>query len=476
MIVVKTLTYLDIYKEFPDLVVPDYQRAYTWNTDKIEELINDWQEFVNTKNSDAISYYMGTLLFYFNTDKNQFEIIDGQQRLTSLALVYHSINNKLLNAQNLSYNQYASAHNIVKNHNYLQQRKQELEVLQNKDIFDKLQFTIIVSDSEDNAFTFFDSQNNRGVSLGVDDYLKAYHLRAIPESNQEKMAKDWEAVTFFANKNERNDLNLDYLFNDILFKSRQWKGQKYFPYQNKENVLKEFQKNTHKSEKDKQHYRLFANKNNMRYQALDYQEDNSLVMVSREKIVDTHHFPFSLRQPLFEGHNFFLFTQKYYSIYKLLFFDNHQQKTNLYEIAKFYRKIYTNDMSSYLKEYMQLCLVIYYDNFGEEKIIDAIKHFDFFIGSIRVDKYYVRSEAVKISLREAQNNLLDIIQGAYLPSEIFEFIRNQENVVTIYNNKRNYINDKGEYKNSVIERYIERVCSYHNENIENFKNRKLWLV
>jgi uncharacterized protein with ParB-like and HNH nuclease domain len=101
MIEVKTLTYLDIYKEFPDLVVPDYQRAYTWNTDKIEELINDWQEFIKTDNSDTISYYMGTLLFYFNIDKNQFEIIDGQQRLTSLALVYHSIHNNLLKAQNL---------------------------------------------------------------------------------------------------------------------------------------------------------------------------------------------------------------------------------------------------------------------------------------------------------------------------------------------------------------------------------------
>lgn len=288
------------------------------------------------------------------------------------------------------------------------------------------------------------------------------------------MAKDWEAITFFARKNEKIELNLEYLFKDILFKSRQWKGQKYFPYQNKDNVLKEFQKQTHKVEKDKQHYRLFANRNNMRFQALEYQDDNSLSMLSREKIVDTHHFPFSIRQPLFEGHNFFLYTQKYYSIYKLLFFDTHEGKTILSKVAQFYTSIYTSDMSHYLREYVQLCVVMYYDNFGTEGIIKAIEHFDYYIGSIRVNKYYVRVEAVKNSLKDAQNNLLDIIQGAYLPTEIFEFIKEQENISTIYSNK-NFINDKGEYNNSVIERYIERVCKYYNKEKEHFKNRKRWL-
>ncbi|MCZ2084345.1 MAG: DUF262 domain-containing protein [Flavobacteriales bacterium] len=68
MIEVKTLNYLDIYKQFPALVVPDYQRAYTWDTNKIEDLINDWEEFIKNKNFNDLTYYMGTLLFYFNTE------------------------------------------------------------------------------------------------------------------------------------------------------------------------------------------------------------------------------------------------------------------------------------------------------------------------------------------------------------------------------------------------------------------------
>ncbi|QNM84585.1 DUF262 domain-containing protein [Polaribacter pectinis] len=476
MIKVKTLNYLDIFKEFPNLVVPDYQRAYTWNTDKIEDLINDWQEFLGNKNSKNISYYMGTLLFYLNKEKDKFEIIDGQQRLSSLALVYHCIHNNILKEQNLSHNQYTSAHNIVKNYSYLLQRKQELAILKEYDILNKLQFTIIVSDNEDNAFTFFDSQNNRGVTLGVDDYLKAYHLRAVQESNQEKMAKDWEAITFFARKNDKLELNLEYLFKDILFKSRQWKGQRSFPYKNKDNVLREFQKQTHKIKKGEQNYRLFANQNNMRFHSLEYQEDNSLVMLSRERIVDTNHFPFSIRQPLFEGHNFFLFTQKYHSIYKFIFFDKHPENSDLNSVRKMYDDIYNNDMSNYLKEYIQLCLVMYFDNFGVEYIVKALQHFDFYIGSIRVEKYYVRSEVVKNSLKNAKNNLLDVIQGAYLPSEIFNFIKSQENISKIYTNKQKYINDKGEYRNNVIERYIERVCKSYKKEKNKFENRKIWLV
>ncbi len=109
-------------------------------------------------------------------------------------------------------------------------------------------------------------------------------------------------------------------------------------------------------------------------------------------------------------------------------------------------------------------------------IIEAVKHFDFFIGSIRIDKYYVRTEAVKNSLKNAENNLLDIIQGSYLPNEVFEFIKEQKEVVSIYQVKKNYVNQEGIFKNSVIERYIDRVCEYHNQEKMNFENRKLWLA
>lgn len=472
---VKTYRYHDIYEKFSNLVVPHYQRAYTWSTEKIEDLIDDWKEFVDGDNSEKTTYYMGTLLFYCN-DNGNYEIIDGQQRLTTLALINHCLYHKLLGGQNMSFNQYASAHNIVKNSKYLQNRKAQLEELEKAAVLSKLQFTIIVTHNEDNAFTFFDSQNNRGVNLDVDDYLKAYHLRAIPEVNQESMAKQWEAISYFARKSESYELNLEYLFNDILFKSRQWKGQRYFPFSAKENVLNEFQKQTHKAKNGDSQYRLFANNNNMRFHAVEYQKDNSLMMLSKEKMVVVNSLPFSIRQPLFEGHNFFLFTQKYHSVFKLLFYEEHKKYSELHNAAIFYKSIYNKNMSSYLRRYMQLCMVMYYDNFGVESICEAVQHFDYLIGSIRVDKYYVRYEAVKNSLSNLQYNILDVIQGAFLPDEVFEFIKSQDGITRIYKDENRYRPKDKDYRNNVIKRYIERVCDYYDKDIKEFKNRNLWLT
>ncbi len=98
------------------------------------------------------------------------------------------------------------------------------------------------------------------------------------------------------------------------------------------------------------------------------------------------------------------------------------------EISLFLKKVYSGDMSVYLRYFIQLCLVTYYDCFEELQLHKAAQYFDYFIGSLRMSKYYVRSEAVKNSLTKAPNNLLDILIGAYRPQEVFDFIAGLETV------------------------------------------------
>ncbi len=472
MIKVQTYHYLEIFKEYPDLVIPEYQRAYTWDMDKVADLLDDWWAFAREDNYDSLNYYMGTLLFFQNKETKNHEVIDGQQRLTTLALIYYVLKGELLKGQNLSYNQYSSAYNITKNKKYITQRKARLLILDKKGILDRLQFTLIISDSEDNAFSFFDSQNNRGVTLGIDDYLKAYHLRALPEDNQENMATQWEAITFNARKKSQPELDLSHLFYQILFKSRKWKGQKNFPYENKDHVLEEFQKKTHKTPK-KETYRLFPSRSNMRYRHLEYDNDDNITLVSKEKALEAIDFPFALRQPLYAGHNFFEYALKYNKIFSLFFSPSENRPTSIENAKVFYDSIYTSDMNIYLRHYMQLCLVAYYDSFGIEFIEKAVQHFDYFIGSLRLGKYYVRSQAVKNSLRDSQNNLLDIIMNAYLPEEIFDFIKSEKGVEKIYTEKK-YLKE-GKYLNHVVGRYVERVSSFYKKENDDFINRKLWM-
>ena len=59
--------------------VPIYQRNYAWETDQIEQLIED----INSSKDD---YFLGNLIVN-QKENNVYEVIDGQQRLTTLYLL-----------------------------------------------------------------------------------------------------------------------------------------------------------------------------------------------------------------------------------------------------------------------------------------------------------------------------------------------------------------------------------------------------
>ena len=73
------------------IIVPDYQRAYSWDTGNKE---SDSKKQVNTFLNDLLDYlksevktpyYFGHFL-YEKIDENKYAIIDGQQRLTTIVI------------------------------------------------------------------------------------------------------------------------------------------------------------------------------------------------------------------------------------------------------------------------------------------------------------------------------------------------------------------------------------------------------
>lgn len=69
--------------------IPIYQRNYAWEKDEISALVQDvYDAFTaNGKNAEKSPlYYIGTLVTYHKGD-NVYEVIDGQQRLTTLRLL-----------------------------------------------------------------------------------------------------------------------------------------------------------------------------------------------------------------------------------------------------------------------------------------------------------------------------------------------------------------------------------------------------
>lgn len=85
-------------KEFLDagkkhrFVIPEYQRPYAWGEDEVQTLFDDLVEY--TQERIVSPYFLGTIVSYTNDDKEQ-EIIDGQQRITTLCLLLRAIYTKI---------------------------------------------------------------------------------------------------------------------------------------------------------------------------------------------------------------------------------------------------------------------------------------------------------------------------------------------------------------------------------------------
>lgn len=89
-------------KETPFLI-PEYQRPYAWSDDEIETLFDDIWEFSIERTTDGgpQTYFLGSIVSYENANGKR-EIIDGQQRITSLFLLLRAVYAKLENEETKS--------------------------------------------------------------------------------------------------------------------------------------------------------------------------------------------------------------------------------------------------------------------------------------------------------------------------------------------------------------------------------------
>ena len=219
--------------------IPRFQRDYSWASDEWDDL---WQDVSNTISPDGEpAHYMGYLVLQTKDNKN-FEVIDGQQRLTTLSLLVLSVlkvlkdiaddgvdpdNNRLRIEQlrnsyigyldpvtlvprsKLSLNKNNDAYYkdyIVPLQKLPQRGLQASEYLLRKsfewfykqvreaygplrdgtvlakfidEISDRLFFTVITVTDELNAFKVFETLNSRGVRLSPTDLLKNYLFSVV---------------------------------------------------------------------------------------------------------------------------------------------------------------------------------------------------------------------------------------------------------------------------------------------------------
>lgn len=85
-----------------DFLIPDYQRPYAWGEDECATLWDDLFTFAfpnddcDAFESTSDEYFLGPIVTFKN-DAGQLEIIDGQQRLTTIMLLLRAFYDKFAN-------------------------------------------------------------------------------------------------------------------------------------------------------------------------------------------------------------------------------------------------------------------------------------------------------------------------------------------------------------------------------------------
>ena len=86
LLTAETKNFISIVSESKKIVVPMYQRAYSWTEEEWDELFED----IVTDKANKSKHYMGAIVF-INRPNGVLEVVDGQQRLTTITIIIHAV-------------------------------------------------------------------------------------------------------------------------------------------------------------------------------------------------------------------------------------------------------------------------------------------------------------------------------------------------------------------------------------------------
>ena len=72
-----------------EYLIPSYQRPYAWTTDQTSELFDDLYDFYRSEDEEG--YFLGSIVLIKEEGSPKAEVIDGQQRLTTLTILLATI-------------------------------------------------------------------------------------------------------------------------------------------------------------------------------------------------------------------------------------------------------------------------------------------------------------------------------------------------------------------------------------------------
>ncbi len=419
-IIIESLTLKELFEKQHALVIPEYQRPYVWTPNEINKLLAQIKQHHNRTDEKPL-FYLGSIVFYQNS-KNELEIIDGQQRLTSLQIL------SLIHSKSdfgIKYNHPISLKNIKDNYNYYSTN--DFEVFE----LDNINVTIVVVDNEDLAYSFFETLNTGGKRLSGTDILKAHHLRSITKfSDRNKFAYNWE----------EKQKNLEAV-NKLLVKARRINyikpnniPDKFASIENWKVVLtEEFAENIGREKKD------------VGFSLVEIEENTHRIISAK----------YSIRQPLNEGKNYINYLMSFTNYYNEIFEtkDRKDFYSNFNNVM-----IDQIDGTVDLRSFYQLCLICFADVFGKNNLLEFSLWIFRHIFSLRLNE---QSRIYEPTVRNHIDNtkIIERILHAYNYEEIISYLKTYRTTEIKINGSQ------------VKQRFFNKCCDFfslNNPNEENF--------
>lgn len=248
----------EIFSKKFEYHIPSYQRPYAWTTEQAGELFDDlYDEFKKEKKSN---YFLGSMVLIKDKDSPEADVVDGQQRLTTLTILFAVIADCLNDKDKNGFKQYLIEEGKIfegignKPRLFLRKQDQEFfnkyiqnvnldelaqvassklneaqkhikencELLKDKiredlkneeEIFQFATFLIqhcylvaVSTDDEASAFKVFSVMNCRGLDLTNADRIKPEVIGAISLDEQQYYTEKWDTLEATVTREKFDDI------------------------------------------------------------------------------------------------------------------------------------------------------------------------------------------------------------------------------------------------------------------------------
>lgn len=257
----------DVFSEKYHFIIPAYQRPYSWTPDQAIILFEDlYDSFCKFKEEGGLGkssrcYFLGSIVL-IKGDTPDSQVIDGQQRLTTLTILLSVISSiipnkndaatffkyiceegnryagidskprlKLRDKDNSFFKEYIQEYgnierliqldpqlfsepqaNIINNakafYNILSSLSLDPDALFNFNSFisQNCYLVVVTTPDQESAFKIFSTMNNRGMDLQATDIIKADIIGSIEENKRQDYTDKWENIELSLGREGFNDL------------------------------------------------------------------------------------------------------------------------------------------------------------------------------------------------------------------------------------------------------------------------------